>query len=219
MTLPSYATIDQVLALFETPPSKASRIARLTDLLTTATQQVIEECGGRDYLPHPASGTAVWIADGNGSDILHIHEGLISLALLELSFDGGRTYVPVDAADYMLLGDSPYSQEPLPAGEPFFHLRFTTWGHYTTVPPTVRAARLTGVRGWPAVPVTLSEATAQRVRQLAFADGSYSGSLAGGSDEFGAPAPTDRFWPQSLYNFLAFQRERFMGCHFGGGQR
>ncbi|MBV9487177.1 MAG: hypothetical protein JO246_14095, partial [Frankiaceae bacterium] len=68
------------------------------------------------------------------------------------------------------------------------------------------------IRGWPAVPETLIEATAQRARQLAWAEGSFSGSQAGGMDEFGSPAPTDRFWPQSTYNFIARQASRFNGC-------
>ena len=45
-------------------------------------------------------------------------------------------------------------------------------GGWRRFPSVSSAARLTGVRGWPAVPASLSEGVAQRVRQLAFADGS-----------------------------------------------
>jgi hypothetical protein len=115
----------------------------------------------------------------------------------------------------VLRGDSPLTGERIPDGEPFFHVRFTGFGQYTNFTATIRAARLTGARGWATIPDTLAEATIQRARQLAFADGDYSGSAAGGPDEFGRPAGTDRFWPQSLYNFLTAENERFMACHVG----
>lgn len=211
----SYATMDDVLATFETPITDARKLRRLASLLGTATSQVIEACGHRDYFQHPATGTATWTMDGDGGDTLHLHEGLVSLSLLELSFNGGLTFVPVDAADYVLRGDSPYVAEPIPDGEPAFHVRFTGFGKYVTFVPTIRAARLTGVRGWPAIPSSLVEATTQRDRQLAFASAGYSGGDAGGPDEYGRISTTDRFWPQSLYNFLQAERSRFMACHMG----
>jgi hypothetical protein len=210
--LATYASLDDVLATFETEPVLPRKIARMASLLVTATAQAIEACGHRDYFQHPATGTMTWVVDGDGSDTLHIHEGLVSLSLLELSYDRGLTYVQVPVTDYVLRGDSPDVAEPVPDGEPFFHVRFTGFGSYVTFVPTIRAARLTGVRGWPAVPADLVEGTAQRVRQLAFASAGYSGGDAGGPDEYGRISPTDRFWPQSLYNFLQAERERFMAC-------
>ncbi len=221
----SYADLGRLLSLFSASarPTTAAKLTRLSDLLNVATDQVIQECGGRDYFTHPGTGTMTWMLNGDGSDVLHIHEGLVSLSLLELSFDGGFTFVPVNGpsgepavrSDYRLTGDSPYSLEPIPAGEPYFHIKMTGFGQYVNFVPTMSAARLTGVRGWPASPPSLVEATAQRARQLAYAEGSYSGSQAGGPDEFGHPATTDRFWPQSLYNFLTREHERFIACHLG----
>ena len=211
----TYASIDDVLATFETPVMAPRDLRRMAGLLTTATNQVIEACGHRDYFRHPATGVMTWVVDGDGSDILHLHEGLVSLSLLELSFNGGLTFVPVDAADYVLRGDSPFVAEPVPDGEPYFHVRFTGFGKYVTFVPTIRAARLTGVRGWPAVPAVLVESTAQRVRQLAFGSAGYSGGEAGGPDIFGRASSTDRFWPQSMYNFLQAEHSRFMACHMG----
>lgn len=211
----TYASLEEVLATFETPITNSRKIARLASLLGTATAQVIEACGHRDYFQHPVTGSATWTVDGDGGDTLHLHEGLVSLSLLELSFNGGLTYVAVDAADYVLRGDSPYVAEPIPDGEPAFHVRFTGFGKYVTFVPTIRAVRLTGVRGWPSIPSALVEATAQRDRQLAFASAGYSGGDAGGPDEYGRVSPTDRFWPQSLYNFLQAEHSRFMACHMG----
>jgi hypothetical protein len=215
MVAPAYATIEQVLALFETPPVQEARLARLAGLIPTVTQQVIDACDGRDYFRHPDTGTASWSVDGDGSDILHVHEGIVSLAALELAPDG-RDYTALDAADYALRGDSPWSSEPKPDAEPWFHVVLPDGGGWRRFPALRSAARLTGVRGWPAVPASLAEGVAQRVRQLAFADGSYSGSMAGGPDEFGAPSTNDRFWPQSLFNFLAHERSRFAACYVGG---
>jgi hypothetical protein len=234
----NYATLDDVLDTFETTITDPRKLRRMTNLLTTATNQVIEACGHRDYFRHPATGVTTWVMDGDGSDTLHIHEGLVRLDLLELSFDGGRTYVPVNGlpgslsvpSDYTLRGDSPYVSEPIigedtyasgippsteAAVEPYFHVRFTGFGKYVTFVPTVRAARLTGVRGWPAIPAPLVEATAQRVRQLEFGSAGYSGGAAGGEDQYGRVSSTDRFWPQSMYNFLQAEHSRFMACHMG----
>lgn len=207
----SYAVLGDLLPLFETTPNQ-SRFPRLDSLLQIATAEVIEQCGGRDYFRHPAVGTTTWVLDGiDGSDVLHAHEGLISVSLLELSFDGGLTYVPVTATDYVLRGDSPYLGEPPPAGEPYFHIRFTGFGSYVVFQQGVQAIRLTGARGWAAWPTVLREATVERARQLAYAEGSYSGSAAGPT-EYGAPPAIDRFWPQSFWNWLTKERERFMGC-------
>jgi hypothetical protein len=210
----AYAALTDVVGLFETWPL-AKRLNRLTTLLRVATDQVIDEFDGRDFFRHPASGSATWLADGNGSASLHVHGGLVALDALELSFDGGLTYVPVTASDYMLRGDSQFSAEPLPSGEPYFHIRFTAFGQYTNFPRTHQSVRLTGARGWPAIPTVLREATSQRVRQLAAAGATYSGSDAGGSDDYGPSPTTDRFWPQSMWNFLKAERNRFIGCSVG----
>ncbi len=232
----AYAGLDDVLATFESTITDPKKLQRMAGLLTTATNQVIEACGHRDYFRHPASGVTTWVVDGDGSDTLHIHEGLVRLDLLELSFNGGLTYVPVGGlpgslsvpSDYVLRGDSPYVSEPIigedtyasgippsteATVEPYFHVRFTGFGKYVTFVPTVRAARLTGVRGWPAIPAALVEATAQRVRQLEFGSAGYSGGAAGGEDQYGRVSSTDRFWPQSMYNFLQAEHSRFMACH------
>ena len=79
------------------------------------------------------------------------------------------------------------------------------------VPSGMAAARLTGARGWPAIPEVLIESSAQRARQLAFASGDYSGSVGAPDTGWGAMG-TDRFWPQSLYNFLTHERNRFASC-------
>jgi hypothetical protein len=215
--LTTYASIDDVLATFETPIIDPRKIARFAGLLITATNQVIQECGGRDYFRHPET----WFGSVGRTfrprgvydyGLLHEHGGITSLTSLEVSQDLGGSFTVVPSGDYVLRGADPDSSAPPPAGEPFFHVVFTGIGTVQGLPRGVNVIRPTGVRGWPAIPPALVEATAQRVRQLAFASAGYSGGDAGGPDEYGRISPTDRFWPQSLYNFLQAERERFY-CH------
>lgn len=209
----SYASLDYTLGLYESGAPSGARLARLGTLLGVATDQLVDELRGRDYFRHPATGTATWTLDVlRDTDVLHLHDGLISLSLLEVSTDGGVTYEEVDAADYVLRGQNPRDAHRRPTGEPYFHVVLTGKGTRRWFPRGVNAVRGTGPRGYETPPTALSEATAQRARQLMSAEESYSGSEAGGLDQFGRPATTDRFWPQSLYNFLRTERARFRAC-------
>lgn len=212
----SYATLGDLMPLFKTKPG-ASQYARLNALLRTATAEIIEELTGRDYFRHPASGTESWYVDlatlrrrGEDPSIAHVHDGIVSIDTLELSDDGGSTFSTITAGDYYLRGSDPASDASMPAGEPAFHLVFTGLGSQTTFPRGRRVGRFTGARGWPAVPRLLREGTAQRARQLAYADPSFEGVVPA-MDEMGRPTVSHR-WPDVLYTFLANERQRFW-CH------
>lgn len=214
----SYATLGDLLPLFETPP-KASRYGRLNGLLRTATAELIAEMSGRDYFLHPASGSGTWYG---GPDrvtprrgvtdygIIHVHEGLISLDTLEVSQDRGSSFTAATGTDYTLRGANPDSAEPVPDGEPYFHIIFTGLGSIVGAPIGVNTLRFTGARGWPAIPRPVVEGVAERARQLAYADPSFSGSVTG-PPEYGAGAQPER-WPQILYRWLESERHRFF-CH------
>jgi hypothetical protein len=218
----SYASLDRLLGMFNTRPTNPARLARLGQLLGTATQQLIEACGGRDYFLHPSSGVdTAWYEtlperprgmSAFDRQVLHVHDGIVSLASLEVSLDFGTTYQTVAPSDYVLRGDDPSSDAPVPTGEPYFHVVLNPFGSTIAFPRGTKVIRPTGLRGWATVPETLVEGTAQRARQLAFAEGSFSGAQAGGMDEFGSPATSDRFWPQSTWNFISEQASRFDGC-------
>src|SRR5205823_3417600 len=100
-------------------PTQARKLARLGQLLGTATQQLIEACGGRDYFLHPSSGIATaWYetlperprgSSAFDRQVLHVHDGIVSLTGLEASFDLGSTYQTVAAGDYVLRGEDPSS--------------------------------------------------------------------------------------------------------------
>jgi hypothetical protein len=206
----AYAVIGDVTALFDAPPTGA-RLTRMTALLAKVTDELIEKADGRDYLKHPDSGTASWYVDGEGRDLIHQHAGIVSVSTLEISYDVGQTFVEVPSTGYVLEGSTPRSSEPVDATrEPYFHVRLLPWSGYPVFPGGVRTVRLTGVRGWPAVPPVLVEATAERVRQVAFADASYGGNVSS-DPAYGTPTSSMR-WPDTLYKFLEAEGRRFAGC-------
>jgi hypothetical protein len=59
-------------------------------------------------------------------------------------------------------------------------------------------------------PAVLVEATAERVRQVAFADASYGGNVSS-DPAYGTPTSSMR-WPDTLYKFLEAEGRRFAGC-------
>lgn len=205
----AYATIDDVLALFETAPTSGRQDDRLTPLLDKVSREVEGELGGLDYFRHPTSGSTTWLVDGDGTRHLHLHDGVIALELVEISLDFGRTFVEVPAEDWAYqwaFGSS----KAAPEGEPNFHLRMLPLGTYSSFPCGEATVRLTGAGGWPAIPPPLIEGVTERVRQIAYADPSYSGSIPS-DDAYGAPTVPVR-WPDVTWHFIQRERQRFLGC-------
>jgi hypothetical protein len=207
-----YATSEQVLAIFETPITSAAKIARLDSAAITASEELDKELGGRDYRRHPAleadDATSEFYADGDGSGILCVHQGIPAAPVkLEVSWDLGQSWAEVASAGWWLAGSDPYSSEPIPDGEPWFHVRMHPWAGAPVFPRGTRTVRITGAYGWPAVPATLVEACAQRARQTAFGDAAYEGSIP--SDPAFGPQSASGRWPHAFYRFLERERSRF----------
>jgi hypothetical protein len=211
----AYADLGDVTDLFNTAvsgasPTDARKLARFESLALTATDELIREAGGRDYFRHPASGDAIWYQDGDGTPILHVHKGLVSLTTLELSYDFGISYLVIDSQFYELRGADPHKVEIVP-GEPYFHIRLKPWGPYPLFLRGASTVRCTGVQGWPSIPRALREGAAQRVRQLAYADPSFAG-IVPGPGEFGAGSVPMERWPQITFHFLQAEKNRQFGC-------
>jgi hypothetical protein len=204
----TYASEEDLAALFETKPKPARIESRLGPLLQTATDELVEEAR-RDFFRHPTSGSRTWLLDGDGTTWLHAHEGIVSLELLEVSTDGGRTFTDLLAADYALAWGWKSGAEP-PEGEPWFHVRIIPGGTATCFPRGTGTVRATGASGWASVPGPLREGTAQRARQLAYADPSYEGSVPA-DDAYGMPTVSGR-WPDITYKFLKREARRFAAC-------
>ncbi len=212
----AYADLGDVLGLFQTAITGAAtgdarKLSRLQELLLRSTDELIREMGGRDYFRRPASGDKTWTQDGDGTPILHVHQGLVSLTTLEVSFDLGISYLTVDSSFWELRGADPHKTEPIPYGEPYFHVRLKPWGPYPLFIRGASTVRLTGGEGWGAIPAALREGCAERTRQLAYADPSFSGSIPG-PDEYAAGGSTTDRWPRTTWNFMRNESRRFMAC-------
>lgn len=212
-----YATIDDYAAILKPGrPITDELKARIEDLLEVAAEEIVDEMGGKDYLRHPATGTETWTMDGTGGRVLHFHEGLISIDTLEYSQDLGASYTPFEATDYTLRGDDYDSVQPIPAGEPYFHLMLgLNPVTRRSFPRGLNLIRVTGARGWPTPPRRLVEANAQRARQIAFGDQTYSGQIPGPENmnpyDYAQTLVSFR-WPQVVWNFTHAQSRRFMAC-------
>jgi hypothetical protein len=204
----AYATIDDLMAVFETAP-KTARQPRLEGLLQVATDELNTELK-RDYFRHPTSGATTWLVDGEGGCTLHLHRGIVELELVELSWDYGLTFVELAATDWVLTWEATTSDAPL-EGEPYFHLRLLPTGTYRTFPRGTGVIRLTGARGWATIPAPLIEGVVERARQTAFADGSYSGAVAA-DDEYGRAISSYPRWPDVTWKFMERERRRFYAC-------
>jgi len=201
----TYATLDRAKALFETVPN-ATRLARLSTALKSATDELIDEAGGRDYFRHPDVGSDEFALDDVDGRILHVHDGIVAIDTLERR--SGTTYTELtEDTDYVLRGDNPHDL-PMPGahGPIAFHVELVNGSKWAD------GARLTGALGWPAIPDALAEGCAARARQLTYGDATYEGAIPA-DDEYGRPMGTGR-WPDVTYKFLQRERRRFYACQF-----
>jgi hypothetical protein len=203
-TSDAYASLEDVLALFNTPVKEA-RHSRLESLLATTAEEINEELG-RDYFRHPAvSGTETrTFNNARYGSVICVHSGVVSLDSLEVRAGPTSTYETVDPTDIQL--------EPLnpDLGRPYDHIRLLGVVSRLVFPVGSAGLRATGVFGWATPPKALVEANAERTRQIYSMDGSYSGSAVG-PDEYGAPRPFTPL-PDVLYRFMRRETERYLGC-------
>lgn len=201
----TYATLDRAKALFETQPNSA-RLARLSTELLTATNELIDEAGHRDYFRHPEVGSDEFLLDDVDGRTLHVHDGIVAIDVLERR--AGTTYTELtEGTDYILRGASPHESPTPGAGDPIaFHLELVNGSKWAD------GARLTGALGWPRIPDALAAGCAARARQLTYGDASYEGAIAG-DDGYGRPTVSN-FWPDVTYKFLMRERRRFYACQF-----
>lgn len=200
-----YGTLDSLLLRFDQPPTGSAKLARLEQLLVDATQALTEELGF-DFFAHPLTGDGTWYLDSSGTDELCAHDGIVSLATVEVRTSPSDPYVTVASTDYELEHDANTSAE----GEPFDHVVLTGAGALRRWPRGHRSVRLTGVRGWASVPATASSSVVARARQLAASDPMFGGGPVG-PDEYGRPIGPTRM-PDEMWRFMRVYRSRFY-CH------
>jgi hypothetical protein len=210
----AYANRDDVFATYRTKPNEglpgtSDLVVRLESLLETSTAELIRELGGVDFFRHPTTGSATWLADGDGTPLLHVHRGIVALEKVEISIDYGLSFLELDPASYVLQWGA-YGSEPPPDGEPWFHLRLLPYVSYPVFPRGTGLVRLTGASGWPAIPRGAVEGVAERARQVAMAGSSLEGSPPA-DPEFGTPSVYAR-WPDITWKLIKAERRRFYGC-------
>lgn len=208
MVVAAYPSIDDVLAFFDTEP-KGKRLERLDTLLTVATDELVGELGGYDFRRNPSTGFRTSYLDTDGRDLVHAHRGIVGLDSVEISLDQGATFETLETTEYRLQGSFDSADDPL-EGEPWFHLRLLPYGTWRRFPRGTGLVRVSWATGWPTIPSPAIEGIAERARQIAFADPSYSGEIPA-DDDFGRPVSSSR-WPDVTWKFLQRERQRFMAC-------
>lgn len=211
----AYATSEDALLRWPgaAKPTGAD-LERIESLLPVAAQQ-LDRAAQRDWYRHPAAEDdpdEVWYATGDGSRILHVHGGIVSLTKLEVRYDESLAYEEVTSTGYVLRGTDPWSDEPDVAGLPFFHIALNGQSAVAHIfPKGIQGVRLTGARGWDAPPDDLVQANVERARQLYSADASYSGAVLA-TDGAGNPVSSLPALPTSFWSFLKAENSRFAGC-------
>ena len=200
----AYATIDEVTAAFDDPPTDTGRLAYLTDLIDEASAELDMEVG-HDFAKHPTSSTETRTFHGSGSGRICVHDGIVSVTTLEVADSVGGTFTTIPSGDYFLEQIYP---EP---DHPYDHLTLSTAGTVrTTYPPLQKVVRITGVFGFATVPTVVKAAVIDRVRQLYSAQPALDGSSIGPS-EFGRPT-IQAALPDRMYRVVRKYRGRFF-CH------
>lgn len=189
-------------------------LARLNVLLPVAAQQM-DKAAQRDWYRHPAveyDDPETWYAEGEGSRVLHVHGGIVSLDTVEVRYSASLAYEEIAEAGWVPRGTDPTSDEPDAIGLPSFHVVLTSLTVHGRWPKGIQSVRLTGVRGYDTPPVDLVQANVERARQLYSMDSSYSGGAVV-TDGLGSPITTFPGLPASFYAFLKAENSRFHSCY------
>lgn len=201
----AYADVDDLLLQVRQSVTDSRWLANAQVRLVEASRDLERALGGYTFFRGVSQAIR---AHGTGGGTLHIHQGLVSLATVEIQEVTGGSWIALASADWYLEGLP--GQDFMTDGEPSFHLVLEGDATYRTFPTVRRGVRLTGVPGWPAVPSGAKHATIAKARQLLAADTTLPGGPMG-PEEYGNPIGPDR-WPRSFYDFVMAERERFIGC-------
>jgi hypothetical protein len=203
----SYATLDEMLLTHRQSVTDTRVLNRYEKVLREVTRDLIREVG-YDFFRHPQSGTETRTYHADGSNLLHVHEGIVELAGVEIRTETNGTWIPLDVGSWFLEAELD-DLNPAP-GEPYFHVRLSDVATYTTFPKLKSAVRLTLAWGWPAVPADAVEAAIAWARQRVGWDPTQPGGAAG-PDDVRSGFGMDRM-PDQVYRFLLQERRRHLEC-------
>ena len=203
----TFAEVEDVLVTRRQGSTDARYLAAVEQYLEDATDDLTEAIG-YSFLRQPETGTESWIVSGTGCEILHVHEGLASLTTVEIRYSVSDAWLTVDSDDWVL--ESEPGEPYILAGEPAFHVVLLPSAAYTAFPRGRQLVRLTGARGWDAMPNRARSATVAIVRQRLGLDQTGQGGAFGPEEMAGRVGPD--LWPKAAYDVLLRERGRHRGC-------
>lgn len=198
-----YAVRADVLEGWDSPPTVAGKLVHIDDLIDVASNELDAAVG----FSFEKTASQTRYVRGFGGTRLHLHNGDAIAVLSTVSFldSWGGTATLVDAADYV-------AEIFDPASGQYDHLVLggTTSG-YGCFPIGYRLIAVTAEFGFPTVPVAVTNAVIDRVRQLYHADPTMIGGIQG-PDEMGRIIQSVRK-PETFYSVVEHYRRRYATCH------
>lgn len=205
----AFASLDDLLLRVSSIPQDTRRLAAMEKALVESADRIRHVLGGWAFWRSPQSGTTQRTFRGTGTDLLHVHAGIVSLTTVEIRETDDGAWVTVDASDWQLLCKAnPQDEFSRPSGEPWDHLQLTGVTTYSTFPRgRTPRVRLTGAFEWDPIPPHVVGANVDWARQQLAADPSFPGGIVG-PDELGRPVGPNRM-PDSVWRLLLWQQHRF----------
>ena len=208
----AYADLDDLFEALEEDRAGASeiRLARMQSALVDGAEFLNGELE-TDFYRHPATGTEVRLLNGSGTDVLHVHAGIVSLTQVRIRTSRTAAWVTLAETDYDLetrTADDP--NQSVAAIWPFDHVRLNGTGSYSRWPKGHRLVEFTGAFGWPASPRRAVLANVALARQFISADRSLPGGTIS-YDEAGRPILPSRL-PDAVYRLKAWWSGLYYSC-------
>jgi hypothetical protein len=186
----AYVSLSEVIGSYN-QALDSKRKAQLRDAIGDATSE-IDDLVGFDFFRHPQTGTETFTVEANGHGRLCVHDGIVPGSVTKIEVRGTvfDTWTELELVDWVL-------EDPEKPGHPSFHLRLSGLGSWARFPCGVALVRITGARGWPAVPRSVRRAARDKARQLMAWDATRPGG-ASGPEELGASVGPNRM-PDSMF--------------------
>lgn len=195
-SLTAYATLDDLRATMDFPDT--SRDALLEDMLRDASADIDAACGRSFYRSPQVTGTetayvdvtragmrSLALASGGGGFTDGRALDIVSITTLEVRASETSSYTAIAAGDtgyYLQAGDGALGE----GAWPYEDVILSPAGSTTTWPVGFRAVKVTGVRGFSAVPPSVRRAVIDETRER-WRQGPGGGPTQQGVNQFGTP--------------------------------
>lgn len=201
-----YASLDDLLLTMGQTTSDTRFHANALVRLEEASRD-IDRAIGRSY----EQVTEARIVHGDGSGVLHVHGGIVSLDTVEVRTATGGAWETLQVEDTGWYLEGAVGTGIIGTNEPAFHIQLVDTATHTTFPEVRQGVRLTGTFGWPDIPINVQTATVAWARQRLALDPSLPGGIISGPEDIGGAVSLDR-WPRVVRDLIDSERHRFW-CH------